>query len=160
MDFSQALTHLKAGHEVTRKGWNGKGMCLQIQRPEHGSKMTLPYIFMETAHADLVPWLASQTDLLSDDWELYGECDVTEAEEQLPGVPVRTLKVNDLFEFAYREDEDEDGGFTPTKVYRVVAPHANLVKPETIQRNTPFFMNQETGGVFQTHELDRVIIVS
>lgn len=52
-----------------RKGWNGKGMWIGLQRPTDTSKMTLPYIFMYTAQGDYVPWLASQTDMLADDWE-------------------------------------------------------------------------------------------
>lgn len=68
MDFGEALTELKLGHRVARAGWNGKGMWLELQSPDDNSKMTLPYIFMKTADDNLVPWLASQTDLLSDDW--------------------------------------------------------------------------------------------
>ena len=45
-------------------------MWLALQRPDAHSKMTLPYIYMRTAQGDLVPWLASQTDLLAEDWEL------------------------------------------------------------------------------------------
>lgn len=52
-----------------RKGWNGKGMWIGLQRPTDTSKMTLPYIFMYTAQGDYVPWLASQSDMLADDWE-------------------------------------------------------------------------------------------
>jgi hypothetical protein len=70
MDFSNALNGLKAGHRVARSGWNGKGMWLELQKPDEHSKMTLPYIYMSTAQGDLVPWLASQTDILADDWEL------------------------------------------------------------------------------------------
>lgn len=68
MTFSQALELLKGGGVVAREGWNGRGMCLEIQQPNINSKMTLPYIFMCTAQGDLVPWLASQTDILSNDW--------------------------------------------------------------------------------------------
>lgn len=67
--FSQALHTLKEGGRVSRKGWNGKGMWLELQRPDSGSKMTLPYIYMFTADEHLVPWLASQTDLLAEDWQ-------------------------------------------------------------------------------------------
>ncbi len=67
-DFSWALSKLKDGYRVFRDGWNGKGMWLKIQRPDEGSKMSLPYIYMKTANNNLVPWLASQTDLLSSDW--------------------------------------------------------------------------------------------
>ncbi len=69
-DFSWALEQLKNGNLVRRTGWNGKGMYLQLQSPDANSKMTLPYIFMRTVQADLVPWLCSQTDMLSNDWEI------------------------------------------------------------------------------------------
>lgn len=69
MDFSEALREMKEGRHVTRTGWNGKGMWIALQTPDEHSKMTLPYIYMKTADGRLVPWLASQTDLLSDDWE-------------------------------------------------------------------------------------------
>jgi hypothetical protein len=68
--FEDALTYLKVGQRVSREGWNGKGMWLALQTPDSGSKMTLPYIFMSTAQGDLVPWLASQTDLLAEDWNV------------------------------------------------------------------------------------------
>ena len=70
MNFGSALEALKSGAQVYRLGWNGKRMWLQLQRPDEHSKMTLPYIYMYTAQGDLVPWLASQTDLLAEDWEL------------------------------------------------------------------------------------------
>jgi len=68
MDFGQALLLLKQGHRVARDGWNGKGMSLELQRPDMNSKMTLPYIFMTTVQGQRVPWLASQTDMLAEDW--------------------------------------------------------------------------------------------
>ena len=71
MDFGDALAALRSGRRVAREGWNGKNMWLALQRPDEHSKMTLPYIYMFTATADLVPWLASQTDLLSVDWSVY-----------------------------------------------------------------------------------------
>lgn len=70
MDFGQALGRIKSGGRVRRTGWNGKGMYIQLQRPDVHSKMTLPYIYMSTVQGDLVPWLASQTDLLAEDWEV------------------------------------------------------------------------------------------
>jgi hypothetical protein len=69
MGFGEALEALKLGHRVCRAGWNGKGMWLELQKPDDQSKMTLPYIFMKTADDNLVPWLASQTDMLAEDWE-------------------------------------------------------------------------------------------
>ena len=71
-NFGFALRHLKDGKTVYRDGWNGKGMWLALQRPDVGSKMTLPYIYMSTAQQQLVPWLASQTDILATDWEVAG----------------------------------------------------------------------------------------
>jgi len=74
MDFGTALKALKLdpGARVARAGWNGKGMWLMLQRPDEHSKMSLPYIYMRTVTGDLVPWLASQTDMLAEDWELGG----------------------------------------------------------------------------------------
>jgi hypothetical protein len=71
MDFALALQCIKAGVKVQREGWNGKGMWVGLQKPDRHSKMSLPYIYMKTADEQLVPWLASQTDLLATDWEVY-----------------------------------------------------------------------------------------
>lgn len=70
MNFSAALLALRSGQKIARAGWNGKGMWIALQTPDAHSKMSLPYIYMKTADGHLVPWLASQTDLLSDDWDL------------------------------------------------------------------------------------------
>lgn len=69
-DFGNAISALKAGHKVARQGWNGKGMWLKLQVPDANSKMSLPYIYMYTADKHQVPWLASQTDVLSEDWNI------------------------------------------------------------------------------------------
>lgn len=74
LTFGSALKWLKAGARMTRSGWNGKGLWLELQRPDVNSKMTLPYIFMsypadaKTTPGARVPWLASQTDMLAEDW--------------------------------------------------------------------------------------------
>ena len=68
-DFGEGLNRLRDGAHVAREGWNGKGMWLALQVPDAHSKMTLPYIYMKTVQGDLVPWLASQTDILATDWE-------------------------------------------------------------------------------------------
>lgn len=70
MDFGTALSMLKQGARVARFGWNGKGMWIALQVPDAHSKMTLPYIYISTVTGRLVPWLASQTDLLAEDWML------------------------------------------------------------------------------------------
>jgi len=74
MNFSDALKDLKAGYHLTRKGWNGKGQhdlipFVAMQNPDEHSANTLPYIYIITVTGDRVPWLASQTDLLAEDWE-------------------------------------------------------------------------------------------
>lgn len=81
-DFSWALAMLKLGKKTQRAGWNGKGMYLQLvnswtmNQPSYdgGEKQAymshLPFIMMKTADHCLVPWLCSQTDMLSDDWNL------------------------------------------------------------------------------------------
>lgn len=68
MTFGDAIEALKAGKAVARTGWNGKGMFIGLQLPTGASEMTLPYIYMCTVQGHLVPWLASQTDMLSEDW--------------------------------------------------------------------------------------------
>ena len=68
MNFGDAIYLLKAGKAVQRAGWNGKGMWVKLQVPDANSKMSLPYIYMKTADDKLVPWLASQTDVLAEDW--------------------------------------------------------------------------------------------
>ena len=82
LSFGDAITYLKLGKRVARAGWNGKGMYLVYFSPVgHGLEMLtvydkeegttlplLPFILMKTADNMYVPWLASQTDMLSNDW--------------------------------------------------------------------------------------------
>lgn len=68
MRIGEAIDHLMGRGTVTREGWNGANQFLTLQRPDSNSKMTLPYIYITTVHGDLVPWVASQTDILADDW--------------------------------------------------------------------------------------------
>ena len=90
MTFGQAIESLKAGQKVARKGWNGKGMWLVLvpgtpvihPKPDtpYGKAginecEILPHIDMWTTNAQgrramLPGWLASQTDMLSEDWEI------------------------------------------------------------------------------------------
>lgn len=84
MTFSRALQILKQGGRVARAGWNGKGMFIFlvpgsrfiVNRPPllgiypEGTMIDYhAHIDMKTAQGYVVPWLASQADLLSDDWE-------------------------------------------------------------------------------------------
>lgn len=83
MNFGQALEILKQGGKVAREGWNGKGMFVflvpgstfKVNRPpllgiyEEGTEINYhAHIDMKTADNKIVPWLASQTDVLAEDW--------------------------------------------------------------------------------------------
>lgn len=82
MNFGLAIEAMKKGYRVARRGWNGKGMFLYyVSEGKYPAKMESikgkyendlvpydPYIAMKTANDTIVPWLASQTDILSDDW--------------------------------------------------------------------------------------------
>ena len=80
-----AIKEMHHGQKVRRVGWNGKGMFLYLVPPgeypartqvaketwgENGLVPYQAYIAMKTAQDTVVPWLASQTDLLAIDWEL------------------------------------------------------------------------------------------
>lgn len=84
--FSEALELIKGGALVSREGWNGKGMFIflvqgstfQVNRapllgifPEGTTINYHGHIDMKTADGSIVPWLANQTDLLADDWDVF-----------------------------------------------------------------------------------------
>lgn len=81
--FSDALIELKGGNNVARLGWNGNGMFIYyVSEGRYPVKMEAAmdiaddegfvcygaYIAMKTAQGNVVPWVASQTDILSEDW--------------------------------------------------------------------------------------------
>jgi hypothetical protein len=79
MSFGCAVEKLKLVKKVARKGWNGKGMFLfQVSgdRFESGKAHGVydyphaPFIAMKTADDKVIPWLASQADVLAEDWEV------------------------------------------------------------------------------------------
>lgn len=80
LTFGDAIEALKAGRRVARKGWNGKGMWLVLIRAgnamhitRHGSFDMQDCIGMKTATNVMQPgWLASQADMLAEDWEVVG----------------------------------------------------------------------------------------
>lgn len=80
MSFGLALESMKRGLPVARAGWNGKGMWLMlitsadynVTKAEALGRVKLPWIGMKTADGGFVPWLASQTDMLADDWTIVG----------------------------------------------------------------------------------------
>jgi hypothetical protein len=67
MCFSKALEEIKQGCYLQRVGWNGKNMYVELHEQKH--ELDLPYIKMKTADGKFVPWLASQTDILAEDWQ-------------------------------------------------------------------------------------------
>jgi hypothetical protein len=81
--FGTAIEFMKDGEKVCRSGWNGKGMFLylvpantyetftQVAKNEFGDEVEYgAYIAMKTAQGNVVPWLASQIDMLATDWEM------------------------------------------------------------------------------------------
>lgn len=85
MNFSQALAYLKVGKRLQRAGWNGKGMFVFLVAGSNfkvnrepllsimgkGAEVTYcPHIDMKTADNKVVPWIASQTDIMADDWQV------------------------------------------------------------------------------------------
>ena len=85
LTIGQAIEALKQGKKVARAGWNGKGMFLflvpgstfKVNRapllgiyPEGTEVNYCSHIDMKTADDKVVPWLASQTDVLAEDWDI------------------------------------------------------------------------------------------
>lgn len=86
LTFSTALCFLKDGKRMARSGWNGKNMFITYQpgypdgvainentqkalnMPAGTIVKFLPYLMMKTVDGSCVPWLASQTDILAEDW--------------------------------------------------------------------------------------------
>lgn len=87
MGFERALVQLKQGKRLQRAGWNGKGQFIYLVPGSsfHVDRAPLmgiypkgtainyrPHIDIRTADGACVPWVASQTDLLAEDWEIVG----------------------------------------------------------------------------------------
>ena len=78
LTFGEALEEMKAGKKVARKGWNGKGMYLYLadgklltEEIGDGSYPFTDTVVMKTAdNKYCFGWLASQTDMLADDWHI------------------------------------------------------------------------------------------
>jgi len=88
LTFGFALEALKVGHKVARVGWNGAGMFLllvkgsrfQVSRPPllgiypEGTTINyMSHIDIRTSGGQIVPWVASQADLLENDWFLVSD---------------------------------------------------------------------------------------
>jgi len=80
MMIGEAIEEMKHGNRVQRRGWNGAGMFLFIVAGDSWDFQTdvsgvddigtQSFICMKTANNQLIPWLASQADLLANDWQI------------------------------------------------------------------------------------------
>lgn len=74
MTFGEAIEALKAGKRVARSGWNGREMWLTLIKAGNAMHLGLDMqdcIGIRTAQRVMQPgWLASQADMLSDDWHV------------------------------------------------------------------------------------------
>ncbi len=83
MDFSEALKEVKDGAKIARKNWNAAGQFVyhvpaaeypamtQVAKEEFGDHAMVPYtayLAIKTVQGTVAPWLASQTDVLAEDW--------------------------------------------------------------------------------------------
>lgn len=69
MDFGEAVRAVKQGRRASRTGWNGRGLFIFL-KPEAPAENMLAHLVMSTVTGVFVPWLASQTDILAEDWTL------------------------------------------------------------------------------------------
>lgn len=90
MTFGLAIEAAKKGAKITRRGWNGKGMWVvyrtgypegipcnkntaeSVGIPEGTLFKVRPYLQMKCVDGSFQMWLASQSDILADDWEVVG----------------------------------------------------------------------------------------
>jgi hypothetical protein len=88
MDFGEALQALRSGERITRAGWNGPGQFVVFQKgypdgiainantaeatgiAEGTVRRFRPYLMFQTVDGSFVPWVASQSDLLAEDWRI------------------------------------------------------------------------------------------
>lgn len=66
MNFGQAVEAAKAGKSFKLPHW-GADVTIQLQRPDEHSKMTHPYLYVQSRHG-LVPWEPTMVEMLSENW--------------------------------------------------------------------------------------------
>lgn len=71
MNFGEALKKLLDGETMSRRGWNGKNQWIAWDGGSEDNGFTVPYLFFCDGKGGFVPWTASQTDILADDWTEY-----------------------------------------------------------------------------------------
>jgi hypothetical protein len=85
LSFGHAMMALMEGKKVSRIGWNGKGMYLYyVPAAKYHADQNIigvfpddmvpyrDYIAMKTVNNEVVPWVASQSDILMSDWCITG----------------------------------------------------------------------------------------
>ncbi len=158
MNFGKAIEALKQGKKVTRKGWNGKKMFLwlkpatqlksdflrdpilkQTVEDNGGTMDALGTICMKTAdNRILTGWLASQTDMLSDDWEIVGGCEgkqPVEMEQNKMGEDIGSI-LSDIEKWA---DGDKEN-----RAFILIATDKNIEDKEN-NAQTVFHMQGDEG---------------
>jgi hypothetical protein len=112
MNFGEAIAVIKAGIPISRTGWNGKGMYLyyvpenmympttDVAKARFGGNPVpyRAYIAMKTVDNDVVPWVASQTDILAVDWQIAGDISIEKAD---------SIKLDELSAWADKAFETE-----------------------------------------------------
>jgi ribosomal protein L1 len=81
MDINQAIEELKSGKKVFRSGWNKDMFVIYFMEASIGTEflskeeleknIELPFLILKTENNELVPWVASQEDIISEDWGIY-----------------------------------------------------------------------------------------
>lgn len=138
MNFGMAIEALKDGFSIARAGWNGKGMFVYLNRGSYdaeplsglpgqpaemdgistalfdigdvGTSTRLPNINMRTASgATVTGWLASQTDMLAEDWQTLpvGDAALPKISSQPVPPDVAQLVITGR-RVAYDDPDDED----------------------------------------------------
>ncbi|MBP5722897.1 MAG: DUF2829 domain-containing protein [Bacteroidales bacterium] len=159
-DFGEAIRALKRGELVRRRGWNGKGMFLWLKPAtkikaewckdqilkkvieDNGGDMdALGTICMKTAdNKILTGWLASQTDMLSEDWETLAP-EIFEWE--------KTLTEDDFVDFESVERMNENAEEKEKCLYDYIASEiksaesADGIKPIREKMNIPSLTEDE-----------------
>lgn len=118
MNFGEAIAVMKAGIPICRTGWNGKGMFLyyvpenmyppvtDVAKARFGGNPVpyRAYIAMKTVDNDVVPWVASQTDILANDWIVAGDINISKSE---------SLSMSELSDLAANELEKQVFKYKP-----------------------------------------------
>ena len=97
MNFSEAFDHIRVYGTAMRLPQWKSDVKIKVQHPEEGSKMTAPYLYVESRHGK-VPWKETMIELFSGDWQVVGE------QEVAIHIPIMTEHIRDLFEDPVSDD--------------------------------------------------------